>query len=115
MKIDKELAKELRNAVNNLSGMNWFVDKGIVCFDVENKYVEVNYLLWHTFSTKGLAKFCHSLYFNMRIKQAASGAVDIDAEPLLICVNYGTEPNEYGKKGIVRMCRYNSTTGFSEV
>ena len=115
MKTDEKLAEELRNAVNNISGMNWLIEKGLVLFNPEVMFVEVNYLIWHSFSTQGLAKFCHSLYFNMRIKVAASKQIDITAESINIYVNYGAVPNEYGKIGVVKMCQYNSVTGFGMV
>lgn len=114
-KEDEKLAKELQDAVKNLSGMAYFEEKGLVVFDPKKMSVEVNYLLWHSFSTKGLVKFCHSLYFNMQVKVAATKEVVIEAEPIIISVNYGIIPNEYGKMGVVEMCHYNSVTGFSEV
>lgn len=115
MKTDQELANELRVAVNNIAGMEYFVNKGVVVFIPDKLHVEVNYLLWHSFSDKGLAKFCHSLYFNMRMKLVGTEKADITFEPILIIVNYGTERNKYGRKGLVKMCRYNSVTGFDVV
>lgn len=115
MKTDNKLAKELKDAVSNIHGMNYLVDKGIVMFKPETRYVEVHYLLWHSYSKTGLVKFCHSLYFNMQMKRIASKLVAVPEEPITIWVNYGSVPNEYGKIGVIKMCRYNSETGFEVV
>lgn len=115
MKTDKKLAKELKTAISNVHGMQYLEDKGIVTFKPETRFVEVNYLLWHSYSQKGLVKFCHSLYFNMELKQAALGIALIEGEPITIWVNYGSIPNEYGRIGHVKMCKYNSVTGFDAV
>ena len=56
MKTNEKLAKELKDAVSNIHGMNYLVDKGIVMFKPETRCVEVHYLLWHTFSKQGLVK-----------------------------------------------------------
>ena len=115
MKTNEKLAKELKDAVSNIHGMNYLIDKGIVMFKPETRYLEVHYLLWHTFSKQGLVKFCHSLYFNMEMKLVASKQPLMQGEPITIWVNYGSVPNEYRKVGHVKMCKYNSVTGFEVV
>lgn len=115
MKTNEKLAKELKDAVSNIHGMNYLIDKGIVMFKPETRCVEVHYLLWHTFSKQGLVKFCHSLYFNMEMKLVASKQPLIQSEPITIWVDYGSVPNEYRKVGHVKMCKYNSVTGFEVV
>lgn len=112
---ERQFAEEVRKAVRNVNGMAFFEKKGIVLFRPEERSAEVNYLLWHSFSRKGIVKFCHSLHFNLRMKLAAAGRKFTMAEPLLITVNYGQTENGYDRKGIVPMCRYNPETGFEMV
>ena len=49
------------------------------------------------------------------MKLVASKQPLIQGEPITIWVNYGSVPNEYRKVGHVKMCKYNSVTGFEVV
>lgn len=110
----QKFENERRAGVRKIAALQVWDDKGMIRVHAEEIRVDVNYLLWHSYNTKGMIQLCNSLSFYVKMKRAAEELPESD-EYLTICVDYGAEENDYKKLGIVKMVRFHPVKGFEEV
>lgn len=111
----EEFERQKLVAINKAYAFQDWEKKGLVRMDYSNNRCVINYLIWHLWSEKGLVKFCDALSFYNSIKRAYDGLpVDV-ADLLTIWVDYGKEPNDYHKNGLVKMVSFSKSLGFKEV
>jgi len=102
-------------AVSKIRRFKAWEEKELILMAEQNRSVIVNYLIWHTWSRVGLVKFCNSLHFYMRMKLAQKSERGSEDDLLTIWVDYGEDPNDYDKMGLIEMVRFNPVDGFQAV
>lgn len=110
----KKFKKQFKAAISKYRVLEDYEKRGVVRMMEENQSVIVHYLIWHIWSNKGLVKFCQSLFFYMNMKLARREKPRIEKGFLTIWVDYGNEPNDYDRIGMIEMVRFNPTDGFKE-
>lgn len=111
----KEFARQKLAARNKIKAIDGLISKGVICVDYVNNTTTVNYLLWHSYSTKGLVQFITSINFYCSLKRAYDGLKLEGENDLRVSVDYGKEANEYDKLGIVPMVDFCGENGFKEI
>lgn len=110
----QKFEKQKKAGIDKIIAFQKWEKDGIITVALEHMRIEVNFLLWHSFSTKGLVKLCGSLAFYLKTKRAYEGMVTND-DFITIIVNYGNDPNEYGKLGLVETVRFHPQKGFEQI
>lgn len=112
MSCKKSIQEQIEIALKKNMAMDWFEKHSIIAVDAENKNACIHYLLYHSFNNKGLVKFINALLFYMDLKR---GYLQLSkTDEMKIYINYGREPNEYRKVGMLPLCRFNPDSGFIE-
>ena len=111
----KEFNKQLLSGISKVETLTMLEENRIIRMDQTKRRCVVNYLLWHSFSEKGLIKLCQALYFFMNIKRAYDGLPADESEYLALWVDYGDQENEYKKTGLIKMICFSKEKGFKAV
>lgn len=111
----KEFNKQLKAGVHKVISLEEWENKGWLKVDAEGNRIIILYLIWHSWSNKGLVKLCNSLFFYLRSKRVYNSLPDLTNEYMTVYVDYLDEPNDYEKNGLVKMVLFNQDTGFKEV
>ena len=111
---NKIFNKHFNNAMNKVFALDVWAKKGLLSVDVNVPNITINYLIWHTFSNKGLVKLMRALTFYLDMKRSEKELPPFESH-VLIRVDYGKEANQYQKEGVVDMVLFNKTEGFKEI
>ncbi|WP_321520007.1 hypothetical protein [uncultured Bacteroides sp.] len=106
--------KHFNNAMNKVFALDEWAKKGLLSVDTDVPNITINYLIWHTFSNKGLIKLMRALTFYLDMKRSEKELPPFERD-VLIKVDYGQEVNQYHKIGVVDMVLFCKTEGFKEV
>lgn len=112
----KEQENDYLKIIEKVNGADFLIKKGLLIFYYEKESLIINYLIWHSLSSVGKAKFCNSLYFLFQLRHAMDyGRVFPENKDLKIIVDYGDEPNDYEKQGYQHLVNYNPLSNFSVI
>lgn len=104
---DKAFEEQLRNGLAKGMAMERLERLSIIAVDDDNSNACIHYLMFHSLSNQGLVKFTNSLFFYLKLKRAMKGISD---DPTMtVFVNYGSQINQYGKRGMVPQFKFDGS------
>lgn len=101
--------EQLRNGLEKGKTMERLENLSIIAVDADNNNVCIHYLMFHSFSSRGLVKFVNGLFFYLKLKRAMNQLPSVPEPVMTVFVNYGSAPNRYGKTGMIPQFRFNGS------
>ena len=103
----QKFEKQKKAGIDKIIAFQKWEKDGIITVVPDHMKIEVN-------STKGLVKLCGSLAFYLKTKRAYE-EMGTNDDFITIVVNYGNDPNEYGKLGLAETVRFHPQKGFEQI